>query len=98
VLSLSCHTRATRFVSGLSGWIERAIEQRPRQFLRSRVMDMDGLAVVNVLLGEPEAAGKATTAALAMAGTVPPAGSMTAYGAPPSSPRRHSRTHRLSLS
>jgi len=51
-------------------WIEQAIQQRPRNFLRSRVMDMDGLAVVNVLLGEPEAAGQAAATAMTMATAV----------------------------
>ena len=51
-------------------WIEQAIRQRPRHFLRSRVMDMDGLAVVNVLLGEPEAAGQAAATAMTMATAV----------------------------
>ena len=33
-------------------------------------MDMDGLAVVNVLLGEPEAAGQAAATAMTMATAV----------------------------
>jgi hypothetical protein len=69
-LALADTDHAARHAADARPWIEQAIEQRPRQFLRSRVMDMDGLAVVNVLLGEPEAAGKAATASLTMAGTV----------------------------
>ena len=67
-LALADTDHAAQRAADARPWIEQAIEQRPRQFLRSRVMDMDGLAVVNVLLGEPEAAGKAATASLAMAG------------------------------
>jgi hypothetical protein len=76
-LALADKDHASSHAAEAMPWIEQAIERRPRQFLRSRVMDMDGLAVVNVLLGEPEAAGKAAAAALSMAGTVTSARVMT---------------------
>jgi hypothetical protein len=69
-LALADSDHAHRHAADSRLWIEQAIEQRPRQFLRSRVMDMDSLAVVNVLLGDPEAAGKAAAAAMTMATAV----------------------------
>lgn len=69
-LALADSEHASHHAAEARPWIEQAIEHRPRHFLRSRVMDMDGLAVVNVLLGEPEAAAKAAATAMTMAGTV----------------------------
>ena len=69
-LALADTEHAAQHAADARPLIEQAIQQRPRQFLRSRVMDMDGLAVVNVLLGEAEAASKAAGAALSMAGAV----------------------------
>jgi hypothetical protein len=66
-LALADSDHARRHAADARQWIEQAIQQRPRNFLRSRVMDMDGLAVVNVLLGEPEAAGQAAATAMTMA-------------------------------
>lgn len=69
-LALADPDHAARHAADARVWIERAIEQRPRHFLRSRVMDMDSLAVVNVLLGEPKAAGEAAATAMTMATAV----------------------------
>lgn len=76
-LALADPDNAYRHASEARQWIEQAIERRPRHFLRNRVMDMDGLAVVNLLLGEPEAAGEAAAAAMNMAGAVTSARVMT---------------------
>jgi hypothetical protein len=69
-LALADSDHARRYAADSRQWIDQAIQQRPRNFLRSRVMDMDGLAVVNVLLGEPEAAGQAAATAMTMATAV----------------------------
>lgn len=69
-LALADTAHPRRYAADARQWIEQAIQQRPRHFLRSRVMDIDGLAVVNLLLGEPEAAGQAAAAAMTMATTV----------------------------
>jgi hypothetical protein len=66
-LALADSDNARRYAAEARQWIEQAIRQRPRTFLRSRVMDIDGLAVVNLLLGEPEAAGQAAATAMTMA-------------------------------
>jgi hypothetical protein len=58
-LALNTEVRPERYAAEARPWIERAIELRPQNFLRSRVMDMDSLAVVNVLLDEPESAQEA---------------------------------------
>jgi transcriptional regulator with XRE-family HTH domain len=48
-------------------WIERAVRQRPRAYLRSKVLDVDGLAVTSLLLGEPEAAAEHAISAISLA-------------------------------
>ena len=66
-LALADSDNARRYAADARQRIEQAIRQRPRNFLRSRVMHIDGLAVVNLLLGEPEAAGQAAATAMTMA-------------------------------
>jgi hypothetical protein len=51
-LALADTDHAPGHAADARDWIEQAIQQRPRHFLRSRVMDIDSLAVVNVLLGQ----------------------------------------------
>ena len=69
-LALADTDHASGYAADARQWIDQAIQQRPRNFLRSRVMDIDGLAVVNLLLGEPEAAGQAAATAMTMATAV----------------------------
>jgi hypothetical protein len=69
-LALASEGYAERYATDARPWIERAIERRPSHFLRSRVMDMDSLAVVNVLLKEPESAIETARTAIFMAGRV----------------------------
>jgi hypothetical protein len=69
-LALSDAGKPESYAAEARPWLERAIELRPRNFLRSRVMDMDSLAVVDVLLGEPESAATAAFRALSMAAQV----------------------------
>jgi hypothetical protein len=66
-LALNIELSPERYAADARPWIERAIELRSRSFLRSRVLDMDSLAVVNVLLDEPESAESAALKALSMA-------------------------------
>jgi hypothetical protein len=66
-LALSRSKEAERYASEARPWIQRAVDNRPRHFLRSRVMDMDSLTVVNILLHEPESAVKTASTTLAMA-------------------------------
>jgi hypothetical protein len=66
-LALSRSEEAERYASEARPWIQRAVGNRPRHFLRSRVMDMDSLTVVNILLHEPESAVKTASTTLAMA-------------------------------
>lgn len=65
-LALADHEHARRHAADAQPWIQRAVEQRPRNYLRSQVMDIDSLAVVNVLLDEPENAAEAVSNAIAM--------------------------------
>jgi hypothetical protein len=48
-------------------WIESAVRQRPRAYLRSKVLDVDGLAVTSLLIGEPEAAAEHARSAISLA-------------------------------
>jgi hypothetical protein len=66
-LALNTEVQPERYAVEARPWIERAIELRPQNFLRSRVMDMDSLAVVNVLLDEPESAQEAALKTVSMA-------------------------------
>jgi hypothetical protein len=69
-LALASVDGAKRYAADAQPWIERAIEHRQAYFLRSRIMDIDSLAVVNIILGEPDLALKAAGTAIAMAGRV----------------------------
>jgi hypothetical protein len=69
-LALASEGEAERYAADARPWIERAIEHRPAHFLRSRVMDMDSLAVVNILLKEPESAIETASIAISMADRV----------------------------
>jgi tetratricopeptide (TPR) repeat protein len=69
-LALASEGDAERYAADARPWIERAIESRPDHFLRSRVMDMDSLAVVKILLKEPESAIEAASTAISMADRV----------------------------
>jgi hypothetical protein len=48
-------------------WIESAVRQRPRAYLRSKVLDVDGLAVTTLLIGEPEPAAEHARSAISLA-------------------------------
>lgn len=48
-------------------WTARAARDRRREYLRSKILDTDGLAVTRLLLGEPEAAAELAISALSIA-------------------------------
>jgi hypothetical protein len=66
-LALSDPGHVRRHAGDARQWIERAVSQRPPVFLRSKVLDMDGLAVTALLLGEPEAAADLVISAASLA-------------------------------
>jgi hypothetical protein len=63
-LALCDPGRAAEHAAVARPWIERAITGRPDGYLRSKVMDTDGLAVTMVLLGEHDEAVSRIAAAL----------------------------------
>jgi hypothetical protein len=69
-LALSDRGRAARHAAAARPWIEGAIGGRPAQYARSKVMDIDGLAVTGLLLGEHDDAITAITTAVSMAEAV----------------------------
>ena len=64
-MAMCCHAR-DHAVSA-EPWIERAVSQRPRAYLRSKILDLDGLAVTTLLLGEPETAADLALSAISLA-------------------------------
>jgi hypothetical protein len=66
-LALCDPARSPEHAASARPWIERAISARPDEYLRSRVMDIDVLAVTLVLLGEHDAAVSAIAAAASQA-------------------------------
>jgi hypothetical protein len=69
-LALASTEGTERYAAEAQPWLERAIKDRQSHFLRSRVMDMDSLAVVSILLQERKAAGWAFAKAKSMASQV----------------------------
>jgi transcriptional regulator with XRE-family HTH domain len=66
-LALADDDHAPEHAAVARPWIELAISQRPTGYLRSKVLDMDGLAVVWLLLGEAEEATTMIISALSLA-------------------------------
>jgi hypothetical protein len=56
----------TRTAAEARGWIEQAAAARPSAFLRSKVLDTDGIAVTSILAGESERAAAATREAISL--------------------------------
>jgi hypothetical protein len=69
-LALADPGHARRHAGEARPWIERAAGQRTGGFLRSKVLDLDGLAVTAMLLGEPDEAAALITSAISLAGDV----------------------------
>ena len=66
-LALADPDHARDHAAGAGPWIERAVSQRPRAYLRSKILDLDGLAVTTLLLGEPEGAADLAMSAISLA-------------------------------
>jgi hypothetical protein len=69
-LALADADHARRHAAEALPWIERAASQRPSGFLRSKVLDLDELAVTALLLGEPGVAAGRLMSAASMADDV----------------------------
>jgi hypothetical protein len=69
-LALADPGHARRHAGQARPWIERAAGQRTGGFLRSKVLDLGGLAVTALLLGEPDEAVALIMSALSLAGDV----------------------------
>ena len=65
-LALTVPDSAPRIATEARGWIEKAANQRSTAFLRSKILDTDGIAVTSLLAGEPDRAAVATADALAL--------------------------------
>lgn len=66
-LALADTDHARRHAADALPWVQRAASQRPSGFLRSKVLDLDGLAVIELLLHEPAEAAKRLMSAVSMA-------------------------------
>jgi hypothetical protein len=65
-LALAVPDSAPRIAAEARGWIEKAANERSAAFLRSKILDTDGIAVTSLLAGEPDRAAVATADALAL--------------------------------
>jgi hypothetical protein len=65
-LALADPDRSRPHAAEAQSWIEQAVSARSSAFLRSKVLDMDGLAVICVLLGEPGRAADLATSAIGL--------------------------------
>ena len=65
-LALAAPDSAPRIAPEARGWIEQAADSRPAAFLRSKILDTEGIAVTSLLAGEPDRAAAATADALAL--------------------------------
>lgn len=66
-LALADPDHARDHATAAEPWIARAASDRPRAYLRSKILDLDGLALTKLLLGDPDAAAEPATAAISMA-------------------------------
>jgi hypothetical protein len=57
---------STRVAAEARIWIEQAAAARPGAFLRSKVLDTDGVAITSILAGEPDRAAAAAGEAIAL--------------------------------
>jgi hypothetical protein len=67
-LAITAQDSAPRIAAEARNWTERAANGRPATFLRSKILDTDGIAITSLLAGEPERAAAATADALALTG------------------------------
>jgi hypothetical protein len=67
-LALAAPGSAPRIAAEARDWTEKAANERSTAFLRSKILDTDGVAVTSLLAGEPDRAAVATADALALTG------------------------------
>ncbi|HEX5401867.1 MAG TPA: hypothetical protein VFX16_06155 [Pseudonocardiaceae bacterium] len=65
-LALAAPESATRIATEARSWTEKAARGRSAAFLRSKILDTDGVAVTSLLAGEPDRAAVATADALTL--------------------------------
>jgi hypothetical protein len=65
-LAFAVPESAGRTAAEARTWIQRAVDVRSAGFLRSKILDTDGIAMTSLLAGEPDRAAAATADALAL--------------------------------